>query len=164
MKRIIFHWTAGAYKANDVDKKSYHFIIEGDGTVVNGIYRPEDNLSTADGKYAKHTKGLNTGSIGVSLACMSGAREVPFNPGKFPMTKTQWDAGIRLGAQLAKRYRIPVLKETILSHAEVEKTLGVKQNNKWDFTRLAWAPEIIGAEACGNLLRNSIKKELENAD
>ena len=31
LKRIIIHWTAGNYKANATDKKSYHYIVEGDG-------------------------------------------------------------------------------------------------------------------------------------
>lgn len=160
MKRIIYHWTAGTHKASSLDKDHYHFIIEADGKVVNGNKKPEDNLSTADGKYAAHTRGCNTGSIGVSLACMYGATESPFDSGKYPMTKAQWDAGVALGAKLAKLYKIPVSPQTILSHAEVQGTLGIKQRGKWDYTRLSWAPDVKGAAACGNLLRNSIEKEL----
>ena len=160
MKRIIFHWSAGTHKASELDKKHYHFIVEGDGTVVTGKYKPEDNLSTADGVYAAHTLNCNKDSIGISLACMAGAVEAPFSSGKYPMTKAQWDAGVALGAKLAKLYKIPVSTKTVLSHAEVQGTLGIKQKGKWDFTRLSWAPDVKGATACGNLLRNQIEKEL----
>ena len=160
LTRLIYHWTAGTHKASDLDKQHYHFIIEGDGTVVPGVYKPEDNASTKDGKYAAHTLNCNAGSIGVSLACMAGALEVPFTSGKYPMTKAQWDAGVKLGAELCKRYRIEVTPQTVLSHAEVQGTLRIKQRGKWDYTRLSWAPDVRGATNCGNLLRNSIEKEL----
>ena len=77
MKRIIIHWTAGSHKASSVDKEHYHMIVNGDGTVVNGDHKIEDNLSTADGVYAAHTKGANTGAIGVAMAGMLG--DMTFN-------------------------------------------------------------------------------------
>jgi hypothetical protein len=47
-------------------KEHYHFIIEGDGTVIKGDHDISDNVSTADDDYAAHTRACNTGSIGVS--------------------------------------------------------------------------------------------------
>lgn len=156
MARIIFHWSAGGHKASPVDREHYHFIVEGDGTLVKGDMDIADNVSTADGRYAAHTLGCNTGSISVSLACMLNATEVPFNPGKFPMTRAQWDVGVLAGAQLAKFYGIPIMPKFVLSHAEVQGTLGIKQRGKWDFTRLAFDPSVKGAKACGDRLRAEI--------
>lgn len=139
MKRIIWHWTAGTHKANSVDKKSYHYIIEGDGTVVTGNHPVSANAlgkRLVSGQYAAHTFNLNSGSIGVSLAAMAEAVESPFNAGQYPITAAQVAALVELTEKLGKVYNIPVSPTTMLSHAEVEKTLGVKQKNKWDITYL----------------------------
>lgn len=162
MKRIICHWTAGTHKASSEDLKHYHIVIDGDGTVHKGLYKIEDNESTADGKYAAHTRGCNTGSIGVSLACMANAVENPFSSGTYPMTKIQFDKLVELVAELSATYRIPVTPKTVLTHAEVEKNLGIKQKGKWDYTRLSFAPDLKGADACGNYLRNRVKEKIND--
>ena len=139
MVRILWHWTAGTHKANSVDKKSYHYIIEGDGTVVTGNHPVSANAlgkRLVSGQYAAHTLSLNSGSIGVSLAAMAGAVESPFSTGQYPITAAQVAALVELTEKLGKVYNIPVSPTTMLSHAEVEKTLGVKQKNKWDITYL----------------------------
>jgi len=107
MKRIIIHWTAGTNTASALDKHHYHFIVEGNGNVVDGRYKPEDNESTAT-DYAPHTRSLNTGSIGVSFAAMHGATERPFIAGKYPITKIQIDEMVNLVADLCIRYGIEV--------------------------------------------------------
>src|SRR5690606_4721246 len=91
MRGIVVHWSAGANKASALDKEHYHIIIEGDGALVRGDHTILDNQSAADGKYAAHTRGCNTGFIGVSLAGMRGAKESPFNAGPSPITRAQWD-------------------------------------------------------------------------
>ncbi len=156
MKRIIIHWTAGTYNVSDVDREHYHYIIDGNGKAVDGKWRPEANLSTKDGEYAAHTRGCNTGAIGVSMACMWGAKESPFNPGKYPLKELQWDRMIQLVAYLAKLYKIPVTPETILTHAEVQGTLGIPQKGKWDITRLPFDPKTVGAKAVGDRLRRQV--------
>jgi len=160
MSRIIAHWSAGAYRASELDKEHYHFIVEGSGTVVRGDHTVSDNVNTADDDYAAHTRGCNTGSIGVSLACMAGAIESPFHPGKFPMTETQWHRAMDVISHLAEFYKIPDTSKTILSHAEVHPNLGIKQAGKWDFTRLPFAPNVIGAKACGDKMRAEVKARL----
>ena len=67
MKRIILHWTAGRYYPTQFEKQYYHFLIDKDGRIYNGIHKPEDNLNCSDGNYAAHTGGGNTGSIGFRL-------------------------------------------------------------------------------------------------
>jgi hypothetical protein len=135
--RIILHWTAGTHVVSETDRAHYHFIIGGDGAVYDGKHKPEANISTSDGAYAAHTRNCNTGSIGVAVAGMFGATEQPFNAGGFPIRQVQVDALVRLVADLCRKYRIPVTPRTVLSHAEVQPTLGIAQNGKWD---ISWLP------------------------
>ena len=160
MARIIVHWTAGAHKANATDKKSYHILIEGDGTLIRGT--PSIALNDAPVKpgYAAHTANLNGDSIGVSLCCMAGAKESPFDPGKYPLTAKQWETLIKVVAQISNRYAIPVTRKTVLSHAEVQQTLGVKQKGKWDISRLPFDPAVKGALAVGDKLRAAVAARL----
>lgn len=160
MARIILHWTAGQHMASAVDKEHYHILIEGNGRLVRGDSSIFDNVSTGDGDYAAHTLGLNTGSIGVSMCCMVGAVENPFNPGIAPMTKQQWYAMTSVVAELCRRYSIQITPRTVLSHAEVQGTLGIAQRGKWDFTRLAFDPSVIGAKACGDRMRAEVSAKL----
>jgi N-acetylmuramoyl-L-alanine amidase/Putative peptidoglycan binding domain len=156
MERIVCHWTAGAHKASEHDRDYYHILIEDDGRLVRGKYSIKENVSTADGVYAAHCKNCNTGSIGVSLCCMAGAIESPFDAGQYPMTGKQWDTLAEVVAELCRAYSIPIARETVLSHAEVQPTLGIEQSGKWDFTRLAFDPAIQGAIACGDRLREAV--------
>lgn len=160
MERIILHWTAGAHKATEFDRGHYHILIEGDGKLIRGIPSIKLNEAPAKKGYAAHTLGANSGSIGVSLCCMAGANEAPFDAGKYPMTQEQWDALTSVVADLCRRYSIPVTDKTVLSHAEVQNNLGIQQRGKWDFTRLAFDPSVKGAKACGDKLRAEAKAKL----
>lgn len=157
LKRIIIHWTAGSHTPNQTDLKAYHYVIDGKGGVHAGKFTPEDNLSTGDGKYAAHTLNCNTGSIGVSLAAMAGAVERPFNSGKFPITAAQEKALTDLLVMLSKQHGIPVSRETILTHAEVQPTLGIAQKNKWDITWLPGMTQPGNPIAIGDLLRERVR-------
>jgi hypothetical protein len=157
MSKVIVHWTAGTWKASaSSDVPHYHILIEDDGRLVRGSYSIKDNVNTSDGRYAAHTKNCNTGSIGVSLCCMAGAVENPFNPGKYPMLEKQWDTLTTVVADLCNTYNIKVTNKTVLSHAEVQANLGIAQSGKWDYTRLAFDPETVGAKACGDKLREEV--------
>lgn len=156
LERIICHWTAGQHRASATDKAHYHILVEGDGTLIRGDCAISANGIGGTGQRASHTLNCNTGSIGVSLCCMAGAVESPFKPGKAPMTREQWDKLAVVVADLCRRYDIPVTPRTVLSHAEVQGTLGIKQRGKWDFTRLAFDLEIRGARACGDALRAAV--------
>ena len=157
--RMILHWTAGRHTASYLDKKHYHFLIEGDGTVVKGYYKPEANESTRGG-YAAHTRMKNTGSIGISLCAMAGAEGSPFKAGKYPITKEQVEALCSLIAELSVVYDIPITERTVLSHAEVEKVLGVKQRGKWD---ISWLPHYrtrVTPSEVGHYIRKKAKTKL----
>ena len=157
MDRCIWHWTAGTNKASSVDKKHYHIIIEGDGRLVRGNQPISANAAPINGPYAAHCLNCNTGSIGVSLAGMAGAKERPFNAGAYPITQAQWAVLAEVLADLCRRYAIPVTAGTVLSHAEVETTLGINQRQKWDTTRLPFDPSLIGAKAVGDQMRAAVK-------
>ncbi len=109
VRRIICHWTAGSYNASSVDKEHYHLLIEGNGNLVCGDFSTADNESTGDDVDAAHTARLNTGSIGISVRCLSGAVERPFDPGQFPMLEQQWTVMAELAAILCWRTGIAVI-------------------------------------------------------
>ncbi len=162
MKRVICHWTAGAHRASQVDKEHYHILIEADGKLIRGIHTINQNQAPISGDYAAHTLNCNGGSIGVSLCCMAGAKEAPFDAGHHPMTKIQWDKLAVVVAELCHHYGIAVTPQTVLSHAEVQGTLGIQQRGKWDYTRLAFMPLIKGAAMCGKKLRDEAAANLAN--
>ena len=158
MERIIIHWTAGSYTPSSLDKEHYHFLIDGDGFVHNGKYPVEANRSTSDADgYAAHTRFMNTGSIGVSLCAMAGA--TPTNYGQYPITDAQWDTLFVLLANLCEKYNIPVRSDTVLSHAEVEPTLGVKQRGKWDISVFPYTYELGSPIAVGETIREYVNME-----
>lgn len=164
MKRIINHWTGGGGRANSTDKKHYHMLTEHDGNIVKGKEEIEDNIVTSDGDYAAHTRNLNTDSIGLAMCGMIDAKEYPFDPGPAPLTEKQFRNHAILNADMCRTYGIPVTRETVLFHAEVEPTLGVKQNGKWDVTRLPWNSSIVGALSVGDHFREIVREVLGEAE
>lgn len=135
--RIVMHWTAGADGVIGLERQHYHLIIDRAGRIHTGTLKPEANVDCRDGRYAAHTRALNTGSIGISLDAMAGAKQSPFDPGKYPITQEQVQALAETVADLCETYQIPIDRTSVLTHAEVEPTLGVKQRSKWDIT---WLP------------------------
>jgi hypothetical protein len=157
MRRIIMHWSAGTYTVSGLDREHYHYIVDGDGAVVTGRFPVEANqVISRDRGYAAHTLNCNTGTIGVALAAMAGAIERPFKAGKFPITQDQLTAFTGLVYKLSVQYNIPITQETVLTHAEVQPTLGIKQRGKWD---ICWLPGMSASAdpiSVGNVLRRLI--------
>jgi len=160
LSRIHWHWTAGTNSVSSLDKEHYHFIIDGDGIVHNGNLKPEANQSTSDGSYMAHTRGANTGAIGIGLAGMAGAVERPFNAGKYPLNQKQIAALVELSADLAETYGIPVTRKTMLMHSEVQRTLGIKQRGKWDMNWLPGMSAPADAIQVGDGLRKLVAEVL----
>lgn len=165
MKRIIWHWPGGTYKPNATERRRYHFLIDGDGTVHRGDFPPEANEVVVPNNYAAHTLHCNTGSIGVTMCGMRDAIERPFQTGKYPIKIVQVERLAELSAVLGIKYLIPVTRQTMLSHAEVQPTLGIKQRRKWDITWLPGMMEPEDAVAVGDMLRAKVQGYLadENA-
>jgi N-acetyl-anhydromuramyl-L-alanine amidase AmpD len=160
MRRIICHWTAGGYHPSENDRAHYHILIDGDGKLHRGTHAIAANESTGDGDYAAHTRGANTRSIGISMCCMAGAREMPFAPGSAPMTRAQWDAMVDVAAQLCRAYGIAVSPATVLGHGEVQKNIGAPQKGKWDPMKLPFAASLTKTQV-GAKLREEVSARLK---
>ncbi len=160
INRIIWHWTVSGYGVNSSSLKAYHYIIDGDGRVVKGNIHDSGNFagaSMAPGTYAPHTRNLNTGSLGLSVASMYGAKEAPFTTGPYPMKEVQIQALLQLTADKMAEYNVPLTNRTVLSHAEVQPTLGVTQSGKWDYMWLPGMTEPRNSVEIGDILRARLR-------
>jgi hypothetical protein len=161
ISRIIGHWTAGHYAPTENDRSHYHFLIAGNAKPVKGIPSVVLNAHPkAQPGYAAHTLNTNTGSIGISVCAMAGAVEAPFNAGKAPLTHGQWMAFVLSIADLVERYKLPVTTKTVLTHAEVQANLGIKQRGKWDIAILPFDPKFNTARKVGDRLRAEVSAAL----
>lgn len=156
MKRIVIHWTAGTNKPNSTDLQHYHFLIDSEGNVYSGKYKPEDNLNCNDGKYAQHTGGGNTGSIGVSMCGMAGFKNVN-NVGNYPLTRIQCERCFSLCAELCKKYNIAVTSGNVLTHFEFGKANPKTSSfGKIDIVYLPPYPDVTRSQI-GDFIRNKIR-------
>ena len=162
MKRVVLHWTAGAYQPSGDDKAHYHILIDGDRGLHRGTRSIADNVSTADGIYAAHTRKLNTGSIGVTCCAMAAAKEAPYEPGSAPMTEGQWTRMAEVTADLCRFYKIPVTPKTVVGHGEVPTHLGIDQGGKWDPMVLPWNRGLTRTQV-GNFFRSVVENLLEGS-
>src|SRR5690606_21599103 len=58
---------------------------------------------------------------------------------------------------------IAVTPKTVLTHAEVQANLGIKQRNKWDIAVLPFDRKVVGAKAIGDKLRSEVKEAIAAA-
>lgn len=157
MKRIIIHWTAGTNQPNGTDYLHYHFLVNGDGVVVKGKFAPEDNLNCYDGKYAQHTGGGNTGSIGVSMCGMYIPAKTPVQKTKYPLTKKQCESTFKLCAELCKKYNIPITPQTVMTHYEFGKANPKTSSaGKIDIIYLPPYPDVLKTKV-GDFIRNKVR-------
>lgn len=117
MKRIVIHWTAGLYYPSEYEKQHYHFLVDRNGRVHNGVFKPQDNEICKVGNYAAHTGGGNTGSIGVAICAMAGFKNKN-SIGNYPILKKQFESTMELCAKLAKQYKLKVTPQTVMTHYE----------------------------------------------
>ncbi len=157
MKRIILHWTAGAYQPNSTDFEHYHYLVTGDGLVVKGKYKPEDNKNCNDGKYAAHTGGGNTGSIGIAMCGMLNySPNKGISSTKYPLTKVQCERFFKLVAEVAKEYNIPITPQTVMTHYEFgQKNPNTSSYGKIDITILP--PYTVSSDKVGSFIRSKAR-------
>ena len=156
LKRIILHWTAGAYYPNATDLEHYHYLIDKDGKVYNGVFKPEDNLNCNDGKYAAHTGGGNTGSIGLSVCGMAGFSGKLAST-KYPLTSKQIERMFSLVAELCIKYNIPLTPDTVMTHYEFGKAHpNTSSAGKIDITMLPPYLSVKPKEV-GDFIRRKVK-------
>mgnify|MGYP004486782735 CR=1 FL=1 len=156
MKRVIIHWTAGSYYPTDYEKEHYHFLIDKVGKIHEGKFKPESNAVCRIGKYAAHTGGGNTGSIGVAMCAMAGYKN-KLNVGKYPITKKQFEATMEFCAKLAKQYKFCVNSQTFLTHYEFGlKNPKTTSAGKIDITYIPSYPWVDKNDV-GSFIRSKIK-------
>lgn len=157
MKRIIYHWTGGGYYPNQTDLLHYHYVIDVDGKVHQGVYSVQDNENCADKVYAQHTGGGNTGSIGISFCGMAGYKGRQ-NVGKYPLIQKQCEAGFKLGAELVKKYKLDLSnKETIQTHYGFGKRHPKTESaGKIDITFLPYAA-YLNSDDIEDFIREKVK-------
>ncbi|MDD3436161.1 MAG: peptidoglycan recognition family protein [Candidatus Gastranaerophilales bacterium] len=161
MRRIIVHWSAGGPIPTSYEKGCYHFLIDSLGKVHLGKFKPEANLNCRKGLYAMHTGGGNTGSIGVSMCGMSGFKNKN-DLGRFPITKIQFEAAMKLCAKLTKKYGIQITPETVMTHYEFgQKHPNTTSHGKIDIIFLPPYPWI-SKDDIGSFIRSKIRWYLEN--
>ena len=160
-RSISLHWTAGDY---ETVYPAYHFVVTGPREIV--VHHTHDLLENMrdvrldpDLRYAAHTRGRNSFSIGLSIAAMRDA--TPGDFGAFPLTDELVGGVCTLAARLAKRYDIPL--DAIRTHAEAAFDDGyfgaVDDDVRWDIARLEASPRALvpgDAARIGDLLRARI--------
>ena len=157
MERIIVHWTAGTYAISTNDKRHYHFLVDKDGKGWKGLNPVSGNARYAKlGAVTSHTLRCNTGSIGIAVASMGDAEELPFKPGPWPLTELQWTGLMGALAELCVAYAIPCAPKTLLMHGEVQKNLNIPQRGKWDIGRLPFKLELKGCRETGPYMRKTV--------
>lgn len=161
---VVWHWTGGTHQANSIDVQHYHWIVNGDGSIVPGV-SPTRNFHPCPANYGAHTRNLNSGWLAISLSCLGGPGTNESNQGQWPMTKAQADVMVAISAQLAEHYGIPVQRPSkadrrgFLSHAEVQDALGISQAGKWDFT-VCYDPKVRGAKNVGDFFRQQVRERM----
>lgn len=156
--RIHLHWTAGSDGVSAVEADAYHYIVARDGRVYRGDDAIEANIPPLrSGRYAAHTLNANSYAIGVALDAMHGAIERPFRAGSYPITEVQLTSMARLCADLCRQYGIPVERDRVLTHAEVQRTLGIPQKAKWDIMWIPGMSEAGDPIKVGDVLRQKIR-------
>lgn len=156
MKRVILHWSAGKYIPNSCDLNHYHYLVDGDGLLYNGEFHPNDNRDCTDGKYAKHTGGGNTDSIGVAMCAMYGYKN-PKQVGDYPITAVQFERTMKLCAELLAQYKLPISPTTLMTHYEFgQQHPQTTSYGKIDITYLPPFPNIHQNDI-GAFIRSKVK-------
>lgn len=150
MQRALVHWTAGRNVVNEGERKSYHLLLEGDGTLVPGKWKIEDNFDISwikqrSGAYAAHVASFNGGSIGLTMCgCFTPKiLDVPGIGSEYPLTARQWWAAVLACAQLIRHFGWSDTEKIgdregprIIGHCEVESVWAKPQDGKID----PWRP------------------------
>ena len=160
MKRIIIHWTAGTYFPTEFEKSHYHFLVDKNGKIYSGKFKPGNNEVCKIGNYAAHTGGGNTGSIGVAICGMAEFKNSK-SVGNYPILKKQFESTMKLCAELAKKYKIPITPQTVLTHYEFginnPKTTSAGKIDIVYLPPYSWVKK----EEVGSFIRTKVKWYLE---
>lgn len=157
MKRIIIHWTGGRLQPNATDFQHYHFLINGDGIVINGKFPVSANEKCKvnaknEPLYAMHTGQGNTGSIGVAMCGMFLQGNSDLKTSTDLLTKVQCERCWKLCAELCKMYKISI--DEVYTHYSFNQKKNI-QSSKIDIVYLPPYPELKPNEI-ENFIRNKV--------
>jgi hypothetical protein len=157
---LVWHWTAGRDMPSREDLKHYNDVFDFEGNQYDGGARIEHqaNYDWRKGVGVSHSKNANSGRGGLAVAGMHGAEGWPsLDWGDHPITWDGIDGMLKRSADYCKEFDIPVTKWSTLTHAEIETTLGIKQNNKWDYMVLPGDTQVRNAVVVGEILRDRLR-------
>jgi len=157
---IVMHWTAGANGVIELERRAYNAVVDAQSNVYDGVFRPEAQATYRVGHAASHTYMANTHRIGISVDCMAGARERPFHMGTNPIQKGHVEGMLRQTAQWIRDFNIIPSKWTVLTHAEVQPNLNIRQKWKWDIRVLPGDKAVRPADEAGDMLREQLQDYL----
>ena len=166
INRIHWHWTASTYEVNDNVTKHYNNCFDIKGICYNGGSLPKDQASYdyKRGVGVSHTLNANTGAIGLAVVACADRKVTNWakgivNIGKYPMNWKQIDSMLKKTAEYCLEYDIRPSPWTVLTHAEVQGNIGIKQRGKWDIRVLPDEPTVLlDALEAGNILRKRMKR------
>jgi hypothetical protein len=152
---IIWHWAASSYTVTDKVLSHYNDGHDHLGNSYDGGARAEHqaNYDWRKGVGVSHSRNANTGRIGQAVIAMGNAEGWPLDVGQYPMTWAGIDAMLMRGVDYHYQFDIPITPWSMLTHAEIQPTLGITQNGKWD---IRWLPEdakVTDAREAGDILR-----------
>ena len=136
-KGTVWHHDGGNNLPDALADGHYHWTYDNAGGEHAGDNTVEDNFNVRDGKYAAHTLSANTGRAGLAVLGMHGGSPEYRETGRYPPTVEAFDKMLWRTGKLHARFKVPIARETALSHASVQRVLGIKQRGKWD---LSWLP------------------------
>lgn len=155
-QKIVAHWTAGYGYPNNEELEHYHYVIDREGKVHIGHYKPEDNNNCQDGKYAMHCGGGNTGAIGVALCGMLHF-DSKTKKSDCDLNITQFDSLYHLVRNLLDKYKIILSKSTVYTHAEFGlANPNTESAHKIDIIYIPHL-KLYGIKECGDEIRKGIK-------
>jgi len=164
---IVGHWDGGDGTIDALALSHYNAVVDQGLRVHYGENSLEDQRVTSDGIYGAHTRAFNTRCIGVAMCGMFGAQEgaPPPNYGSdYPIKEHQFYLMCKVMAAYCIQKQIPVTPERVLTHAEVQPNLGIRQNGKWDITVLPWNPDIVGHRMVGDHMRELVSGYILEAE
>lgn len=150
-KRITFHWTAGNYEPNSLDKSDYHFLVA--YNAQSGVAEVRKQHPTD--QRLPHTYRQNTDNIGISMCAMHLASTG--NYGKQPITPLQVEAAAFVASQVALVKGIEL--SAIRTHAEYAMDDGYFLGNERGNDR--WGDPVDGQTRWDVILQASKKKPTE---
>lgn len=156
IKKIVLHWSGGVYVPNSTEFQHYHFLFNGNGDLILGLHKPEDNINCNDGNYAAHCGGGNSGAVGIALCGMLGYKS-PQNVGKYPLKQVQFENAFKLTAELCKKYGLTVNPATVFTHYEFGRlNPSTSSAGKIDISFIPYLPKLSPNEI-GNYIRNKVQ-------